>query len=227
LSVEVNEINYKKQYDDAGGVLEIKEFLPPPVAAIFMDYMINQINNQEIDEVQGELDFIPDALVNYGDNLTEAFLGQVTQHAESFIGEELYPTYSYMRYYKKGQGLPVHTDRVTCEISATMHIGSTGSNNPWPIYIESPVDRYEITQNPGDIAFYAGTENKHWRDKFTGDWFYQWHLHWVRKSSIWGEELKFDTRPALGLPISTRNPHIMKKWMKNLKYKVVLEERKR
>ena len=46
---------------------------------------------------------------------------------------KLFPTYAFWRYYVIGGRLPKHTDRPSCEISATACIKK---HDDWPIIIE-------------------------------------------------------------------------------------------
>ena len=67
-------------------------------------------------------------------------------------GLELLPTYSYARIYKKGDILKRHKDRPSCEISATINLGSNLSNidnikypdYQWPIFVKSNDTQEEI-----------------------------------------------------------------------------------
>ena len=93
------------------------------------------------------------------------------------VGEKLYPTYSYARWYQKGAELKPHTDAEACEISVTLNL----SGDKWPIFMTSPqgeVSGIELT--PGDAVIYRGARSRHWREKFTGTECVQVFLHYVR-----------------------------------------------
>ena len=47
---------------------------------------------------------------------------EIMKVIEDTIGERLYPTYYYDRFYFKGQELTKHTDRGSCEVSITVNI---------------------------------------------------------------------------------------------------------
>lgn len=85
---------------------------------------------------------------------------------EKILGEKLYNTYYYDRFYFPGQELKRHTDRDACEISVTVHIGSN-SKKQWPIWMKSPEgeERY-INMEPGDGVIYKGCDIEHWREPF-------------------------------------------------------------
>ena len=104
----------------------------------------------------------------------------VRRKLEKVIGNRLYNTYYYDRYYFPGQELPKHVDRPACEISVTIHISTNlpDDSKNWPIYIKTP-DTYtdkkktnilvpgeerSVVLNPGDGMIYKGCERPHWRD---------------------------------------------------------------
>lgn len=83
---------------------------------------------------------------------------------EDILGEKLYNTYYYDRFYFVGQKLVRHSDRDACEISVSVQI-STNSNKPWPFCIEtsSGEERFANLQD-GWGLLYKGCEREHWRD---------------------------------------------------------------
>lgn len=96
---------------------------------------------------------------------------------EKNTGLKLFKTYTYFRVYKKGDVLRIHTDRPSCEISVTLHIGGDKS---WDIYVmdkdENPV---KVKLAPGDMLIYRGCDRAHWRPKFKGNIYSQVFLHYV------------------------------------------------
>ena len=103
------------------------------------------------------------------------------------IKEPVFPTYSQARIYKNGGSLVKHTDRGSCEISVTLHLGSDGVE--WPIYFETP-DKQTVAVNlkPGQAAVYLGCAAVHWRDVYEGTDYRQVFLHYVRAR---GENRKY------------------------------------
>lgn len=105
---------------------------------------------------------------------------------EKIIGRKLYNTYYYDRFYWTGQELAKHTDRDACEISVTLHIGSS-LRQPWPILIKSVSGKNKsVDLFPGDAMLYKGCERPHWRDPMPGDnrpgmedWYHQVFFHYV------------------------------------------------
>lgn len=108
---------------------------------------------------------------------------EIQQAVEKIIGEKLYPTYFYDRFYFNGQDLPRHSDREACEISVTVSI-SHNVDYDWPIYFEMPDGRVEsFTMQPGDGVIYHGIRLPHWREPLkgtAGSYFHQAFFHYVR-----------------------------------------------
>jgi hypothetical protein len=97
----------------------------------------------------------------------------------SIVKEPVLPTYCYARLYKHGEELHRHTDRESCELSATVHLGSDGTD--WPIYFTDPRGKeVEVILKPGQAAVYLGMHSEHWRNKFEGQEYGQVFLHYVR-----------------------------------------------
>ena len=97
----------------------------------------------------------------------------------SVMEEPMFPTYSYARLYKKGELLARHTDRVACEVSVTLHLGSDGVE--WPIYFEKPnKETVSLSLKPGQAVVYLGCVAPHWRDAYDGNDYRQVFFHYVR-----------------------------------------------
>ena len=111
---------------------------------------------------------------------------------EEQTGLQLYPTYTYGRIYWKGSILEKHTDRPSCQYSATLCIDN--DPKPWPIFMEGK----KILLNAGDIAIYKGCEVEHWREPYTGNQQIQLFLHYVDANGIY-KDFKFDKRTLLGI----------------------------
>jgi len=115
----------------------------------------------------------------------------------SFLGEDVFPTYTYGRVYRKGDDLKVHKDRDACEISLTVNLYQ---EHFWPIYIRRP-DGTEarVLLHPGDAMMYLGCEADHWRDELQDDKHIQVFLHYVRSRGPRAECL-FDSRAGSNKP---------------------------
>ena len=124
----------------------------------------------------------------------------IKNKVESMIGEKLYPTYFYDRFYFKGQGLNVHRDRPSCEVSVSFHI-KCNLDYDWPLHFlplhdsewqnnlfspDPKIPREQPTSMtclPGDGVIYRGCDLWHWREPLRGDhksYFHQVFFHYLR-----------------------------------------------
>ena len=129
---------------------------------------------------------IDGALARWGHPKFKRTFIKIKKIVEEVLGEKLYPTYYYDRFYFKGCELQKHTDRHACEISISMHI-STNATQEWPLYFT--VNNKVVPVNPkaGEGVLYKGIELEHWRDKLTGDknvYYHQIFFHYVLQDGI-------------------------------------------
>ena len=160
---------------------------------------------------------VPGAYSHYGDIVMETLLVKVKPIMHELTKLNLVETYSYARFYEKGNELKRHKDRKSCQVSTTLNLGG----DPWPIYVNpNPKQgRLDVKKNkyyasnakgvkvdlePGDMLVYRGCDLEHWRNKFKGRYCAQVFLHYNDKNSEFAETHKFDKRPHLGLPASFR-----------------------
>ena len=123
---------------------------------------------------------------------------------EKVLGNRLYNTYYYDRFYFPGQALTRHADRDACEISVTVHI-SSNLQEPWPIWIKTP-DTYndstksEIISNgenrsvilsAGDGMIYKGCERPHWREPMPTEYKRTWYGKRVEKEGLYYHQIFF------------------------------------
>ena len=159
-------------------------------------------------------DQCPTSQAIHGAPIFDSLLEQLTPHFEKFSGKKLYPTYAYARLYNPGEELKIHTDRPSCEISATLTLGFEG--DVWPIYMGDFADEgvgrkitaqqgdekwltneSEIKMGVGDAVLYRGMDKVHWRNKYTeGKWQAQVFLHYVDADGPHAE-WKYDKRLCL------------------------------
>mgnify|MGYP003348577679 FL=1 len=137
----------------------------------------------------------------HGSMVFDKLLLDLLPHFEAASGKKLYPTYSYARLYAPGDELKNHTDRPSCEISATVTLGFDG--DVWPIFMgnEDKSKKTKISMKVGDAVLYRGCEVHHWRKKYKeGKWQAQVFLHYVDANGPHAE-WKFDKRPGLNVPV--------------------------
>lgn len=145
----------------------------------------------------------PLSLASYGDPAFDTLLADLCPMFSSVAGEPLLPTYTYHRLYKKGDVLVPHTDRPSCEISATCTIAVDDIASINPLYVNKykPKDIYDgkpIQIGVGDAILYKGNTLWHWRNTYENDWFIQVFFHYVRANGPY-KDLIFDGRPCLGV----------------------------
>jgi hypothetical protein len=151
----------------------------------------HRINGTDFDFKQGEN---ADSMF-YGTPLTDAILLKTTPAVSKEIGLPILPSYSFVRVYTKFSELKKHLDRESCEISATVHIGSDGTE--WPIFIGEE----KLLLKPGDGVIYNGTKIPHWREEFLGDWYVNVFLHWVLADGKY-KDFYMDKRKYFGLGLA-------------------------
>lgn len=126
------------------------------------------------------------------------------------IDMELVETYSYTRTYDRGAYLKSHTDRPSCEVSATICLDyKSDDNTPWKIWVQNdrnyiddavhdqtglfdnsqklPIGKREgcvaVSLEVGDVLLYQGPNIPHWRDTFLGDYSSHMFLHFINANS--------------------------------------------
>lgn len=154
----------------------IKGFLDPfeakKLSDEFREFSIKQklSGDQQVPKSQSEYNYPP-------------FLDILCQRCPEIsaaTGENVLPTCSYARVYKKDAILDRHDDRDACEISLTVHLDG---DQEWPFCIETPDgEEAKVILNPGDAMIYLGCKAEHWREKYEGDWYTQVFLHYVRSN---------------------------------------------
>ena len=143
----------------------------------------------------------PFSVFDYSDTLSESILVELLPRMKEITGiPELFPTYSFARFYENGQYLVKHKDRPSCQYSITLPVASF-DETPWSIYVENNA----VDLKMGDIVVYKGCEALHWREPFEGTWQVQLHLHYVDSSNPEYVDFIRDRRPSIGLkPIGVR-----------------------
>ena len=196
----------------AEGVVPVQEMLPPAVSALIADYAKIRVANSDMDVMDDG--FVDMALTNYGDYMTESLLIQMTGVIEKIVGIPILPTYSYLRYYRDRDSLPVHIDRMSCQYGVTLHCGHQyETGDEWPIFIKNKSGKkLKIVQDPGDAVVYMGCDLDHWRDKIPGGYHIQVHLHYIGKDEPYADELVLDARYRLGQNYTSRNNDIINKY---------------
>ena len=131
---------------------------------------------------------------------------------EKELGEPVFPTYSYARIYSHNAEMKRHTDRSSSEFSVSVCIEVDENSKPWPIYFEDRQSNVlEMKQEPGDAVMYRGNELAHWREPYHGNEQINAFMFYVCANGP-RTELKYDTRPMLGLHSGTRRLTSERQW---------------
>jgi len=156
---------------------------------------------------------IPNTYSCYSDMFMETLMMKVLPVMQQHTDMNLVPCYTYTRIYKKGDILKRHSDRPSCEISTTLHLGG----DLWPIFLDPTGQKtvlnehkqiikpnapkgIPVTLEVGDMLVYSGCELEHWREPFEGEHCAQVFLHYNNMDGPFGTQNKFDKRPLLGIP---------------------------
>ena len=213
--------NQTKEHFDTHGFVVIKDFLKSDISSLAYDYAKIMVNRQDLKHrfAQNAVDIswdgswgdgqVPSSYYCYSDPLMESILNLSTESISKYVGRDLFPTYSYWRFYQNEDRLERHRDRASCEVSVTICLGYDVSNLDktehsdynWPMWVESQavgVGEYSGGLNPGDIIIYKGCEIDHWREPFLGLNHAQVFLHYNDKNGPYKN--LYDGRPSLGVP---------------------------
>jgi len=158
----------------------------------------------------------PNTFSKYGDWAIETLLMKLLPVMCKITGLPLIPSYGYGRIYKKGDKLVRHKDRISCEISYTLHLGG----DPWKIFVDpsgktsvikyisdnkvvlkkNPRKGVAVLLKPGDMLVYRGREIEHWRKSFKGNIHAQAFGHYNNEAGPHKRDNLFDGRPLMGVP---------------------------
>ena len=157
---------------------------------------------------------------NYG----ETILLMYQKKIEELFGYRLVPTYSYGRTYDRHSRLLSHTDRPSCEFSATFPIAyETDDSTPWTIWVRNDMNYcgmnnktswdltmgapFEERENcsqvklePGDALFYQGCNVIHFRERLAGESARQIFIHYLHADGPMYKQwpiLAYDGRPSI------------------------------
>ena len=158
-----NEVeDYKNAFQNKGYVI-VKNIISKEVANFLYDYMkvkhsLRKANDSDCGDGQ-----VPDAVDVFGKDIAfDSIYLNLLPKMECVTGIDLLPTYTFGRLYRTNNTLLPHTDRESCEISASIKLGDN-EDYSWPIWFENE----SLELEDGDAVIYRGIEKLHWRDKCT------------------------------------------------------------
>ena len=159
-----------KDFFDRHGYLIIKNLYDPEELFDLVPSERGQINYYgSIDKYESVPDErqVPGSLARYTHPKYKEVHLKIRLILEDILGEKLYNTYYYDRFYFAGQKLDRHSDRDSCEISVSVQI-STNSTRPWPFCVETPNNQeHAVIIGNGSGVLYKGCERQHWRDSLS------------------------------------------------------------
>lgn len=187
------------------GYALIEGLIAPPTVELFTQYALFKEGIDFTPESGGSAQ-VAGAHSSYGDPFAESMLLWSQDAIEDATGKKLHPTYSYYRVYRNGHVLKPHTDRPSCEISATVcfEYEYFMDGYEWPIKMGDS----SIVMKPGDAVVYRGCDLEHSRDEMdagTNAFHVQAFLHYVDADGPYAD-YKYDRRPGLALPPPNNKP---------------------
>lgn len=155
-----------------------------------LDIYENDLGNIDTNQVEN-------SYIHRDDIVFDTLLSKMCPIFSEITGKNLVPTYAFCRLYLQGQELEKHTDRESCEYSATMTLGYKSDYKLWPLFLKNKNGkkikaRIEI----GDALLYKGQEQPHWRKPLKGNHHIQLFLHYVDSDGPHKDWI-FDKRPGL------------------------------
>lgn len=118
----------------------------------------------------------------------EAMLSYFRRLTSEVVGEQVFPSYSFLWNYMRGHIVPKHKDRDSVDYIISMNINNTGEDD-WGIVIEGE----SINLRNTDILVLDGKKLLHWREACPYENRLQLILCYTRT-----KELLFDRRAHLG-----------------------------
>jgi len=184
-------MNDKPEFFKKNKYIVVENALSKDAAKIIGNTLLISEANEEMapDDAQ-----VIGASCKYSLSVMEATLLHLHKTVENNTGLDLQPTYSFTRIYRAGDILVKHTDRESCEISATITLNFK-ANDLWPICVKTvDGEDKEIPLEIGNLMIYRGQEIEHWREEFKGDLWMQVFVHYVDKNGPNYPEFSFDKR---------------------------------
>jgi hypothetical protein len=165
----------------------------------------NYENNLSDESFKGD-GLVEKSFSKYGVNCLEALSEILMPKVEEVVSKRLAPTYTYSRIYFNGAEMQEHTDRPSCQYSATLTLSI--SDKPWEIHFRDITKKERaISLDVGSMCVYRGMDVPHWRNRYEGKEQIQAFIHYVDIDGPYAK-FKYDGRPMLGLHPSTRRKDI-------------------
>lgn len=173
-------------WDD--GYLIIEDLVGPEQVALAATAMETQGRIGKM--VPTRTRYVTDAEDQYSPVPAAMLLKQCLPRIEQLVGKDLLKGYAYWRKYNHAAELRPHMDRATCEISATVTIGTEPADSTWLFHVEDlHGNEIAVDLPPGAAVIYQGHKIKHWREKLEAKSHKQMFLHYVLKDGEFADHV--------------------------------------
>jgi hypothetical protein len=182
------------------GYAEVKPLIPPEVAAALVQQLEADLAGagQSFASFEQRLPLMKRPTVEISGHWYRpftAFLWGLTPTISELTGADLLPSYAYFRIYRKDDICRLHSDRPSCEHSASLTLAYS-DGKPWAFQIGSVAMARpdylredfgdepftSIAMEPGDATLYRGTSLRHGRtDPNPNAWSAHLFLHWIER----------------------------------------------
>jgi hypothetical protein len=204
----VNFAGLRESYQSKGYAL-VPGLIPPEVAIGFLARLQGELSRHNIGIAQllqaSDLLQAPAAEISSNQYAPIAgFLWGMTPAIAAITGEDLLPTYGYLRIYRQGDICRVHGDRLACEHSVSLTLAYS-DDQPWalevsPLRTDKPYQRADdqfrpneqadaAMMRPGDGVLYQGVHHHHARTTPNPNaWSAHVFLHWVSRDGPYADQ---------------------------------------
>ena len=193
--IQLRESLNSKGYCQVNNILhpQLKEYLQISAQMLALDSLQEESN---VNIIQTKTNY---SQSQYSSIIGENLLIFFTKIYSQISGKNLIPTYSFFRKYYQTNLLERHTDRPSCQYSATIQLDSS-KDESWPIFIQDKFNQeVKCETKVGDIIFYKGEEVEHWREELQYEYSSHLFLHGVDGDNPNYQPYGFDGRERLGI----------------------------
>jgi len=173
-----------------------------------MSSCVNWFNNNNENPGGKEIG-LTESFSVYSPLFFEALSLTVQPVVERAVNKKLYPTYSYGRIYRNNAKLERHLDRRSSEYTVSCCLDKDKDAPEWELVVRhQDRSKTRVILNVGDILIYPGRDLVHWREgAFQGNEQIQAFVQYVDVAGD-SKDLKWDTRPLMGLPFETSKDYV-------------------
>ena len=177
----------------------VKNILSPDMVRFLSSWSLMNFQKTDQDGFIGDPDVpLSSSLHSKNSEIYQHLLHFLLPMMQQETNLELQPTFCYNRIYMGGSALKKHTDRPSCEISAsiTLKYFYENKNYKWPLCMGD----MPVVIKSGDGVIYKGCEIPHWRPVFNQPkkyWHHQLFIHYVNKNGPYKSLIEEKTKKEL------------------------------